>query len=226
MQLDDLKEAWAAHGAALERSLAIDERLLREVLLRKVRFALAPYVLWRALEVALGIAALLLVMPVLAAHVAEPRYLVAAGALAVFTVGVTALSAHLLVNGLRLDYGGPVTAIQRDVERIKLVEYRVLKWSLLGGVVLWLPAALVLFEAVTGVEVLARVDLLWLVANLTFGLFVLALGQVLSRKYVERSDLSPWARRLVDVVSGRSLRSVAGHLAELSRFERQEPPPA
>ncbi len=224
MQLDELKQAWAAHGARLERSLAIDERLLREMLLRKVRFALAPYVVWRALEVALGLAALCVVVPVLAAHAAEPRYVVVAGALAVFLAGITALTAVLLVDGLRLDYDGPVTAIQRDVERIKLAEYRAFKWALLGGVLLWLPAALVFFEAATGVDALARVHLPWLAANLVLGLVVLALGQALSRKYVERPDLSPLARRLVDSLSGRSLRSATSHLAELSRFEREEPP--
>jgi hypothetical protein len=226
MQLDDLRKAWAAHGALLERSLAIDERLLREMLLRKVRLGLAPYVLWRALEAALGLAALFVVVPVLAAHAAEPRYVVAAGAVAAFAAGNGALSAYQLVNGLRLDYDGPVTAIQRRVARLRLVEYRAFKWALLGGVVIWLPAALVLFEALTGVDALARVDLGWLGLNLVFGLVVLALGLAWSRKYVERSALSPWARRLVDAVSGRSLRSVAGHLAELSRFEREEPPPA
>jgi len=224
MQLDQWKEAWTAHGATLERSLAIDERLLREVLLRKVRFALAPYVLWRALEVALGIAALIVVLPVLVAHLAEPRYGFAAGALAVFTVGVTVQSAYLLVSGLQLDYGGPVTAIQRDVERIRRAEYRALKWALLGGVVVWAPAALVAFEALTSVPLLARVDLTWLVLNLVFGLAVLALGQALSRRYVERADLSPWARRVVDAVSGRGLRSAADHLAELATFEREDPP--
>lgn len=226
MQLDDLKQAWAAHGALLERSLAIDERLLREVLLRKVRFALAPHVAWRALEVVLGVAALLLAVPVLAAHAAEPRYVVAAGAVVVFAAGVTALSAYLLVRSLQLDYGGPVTALQRDVERIRLAEYRALKWALLGGVVVWLPAALVLFEALTGVDAIARVDLAWLAANLVFGLALLAVGQALSRKYVERSDLGPRARRLVDAVSGRSLRKAADQLAELVRFVREEPPAA
>ena len=223
MQLDDLKEAWAAHGARLERSLAIDERLLRETFLRKVRFALAPYVLRRAVEVALGVGAMLVVVPILVAHRAEPRYVVAAGALAVFAAGITALSAYLLVNGLRLDYGGAVTAIQRDVQRIRLAEYRAFKWTLLGGVVIWLPAALILFEALTGVDALARVDLAWFAANLVFGLAILALGQALSRKYVERKDLTPFARRLVDAVSGRSLRAVTAHLAELARFEREEP---
>lgn len=226
MQLDDLKQAWAAHGALLERSLAIDERLLREVLLRKVRFALAPYVLGRALEVTLCLAALFIVMPVLAAHVAEPRYFVVGGALAVFTVGIAALSAYLLVNVLQLDFGGPVTEIQRALERIGLAEYRATKWAVLGGVVVWLPAALVLFEAVTGLAPLARVDLAFLAGNLVVGLAVLALGLALSRRYVEHPALGPRARRLVEALSGRALRSAAGHLAELARFEREEPPPS
>lgn len=224
MQIDDLKEAWAGHGAMLERSLAIDERLLREVLLGKVRFALAPYVLWRALEVAIGIAALLVVVPVLAAHIAEPRYIVVAGALAVSTAWITALCAYLLVNALQLDYGGPVTAIQRDVERLKIVEYRAFKWALLGGVLLWLPALLVPFEALTGIDALARVQIPYLVGNLLVGLVVLAAGMVLSRKYVERSDSKLRTRRWVDALSGRALQRAAGHLAELSKFESEEPP--
>lgn len=224
MQLDDLKQAWAMHGAMLERSLVIDERLLREVLVRKVRIALAPYVLWRTLEVAFGVAMLSIVVPVVAGHVAEPRYAVVAGALAAFIGGITALCAYLLTKSLTLDYGGPVTAIQREIERIRLVEYHAFKWAVLAGVVAWLPGALILFEALTGVDALARVDLAYLVGNLVFGFAVLGLGHVLSRRYVERPDLSPTARRLVDALSGRPLRSAATHLAELARFEREEPP--
>jgi hypothetical protein len=222
MQLDDLKQAWTAHGDLLERSLAINERLLRETLLRKVRFALAPYVLCRVVEVVLGVAALRLVLPVLAAHVAEPRYLVAGGALAACIVAITALCAWLLVTSLQLDFGGPVTVMQRQVEGIKLVEYRCFKWALLGGVALWLPAVLVLFEAVTGVAALARVDSGYLLGNLLVGAAVLAAGQWLSRRHVERPDLSPRARRLVEALSGRALQRAAGHLAELTTFERDE----
>lgn len=223
MQLDDLKQAWAAHGTALERNLAIDERLLREVLLRKVRFRLAPYALCRALEVALGVAVLLAVVPVLVAHLTEPRYLVVAGALVVFTVGLTALSAYLLLSSLRLDYGGPVTALQSDVQRVKLVEYHAFKWALLGGVLFWLPFLLLAFEALTGVDGLARVHLPFLVSNLVFGLLVLAAGQLWSRRYVERADAAPWARRVAESLSGRALNSVTEQLAELARFVRDDP---
>lgn len=223
MQLDDLKEAWAAHGVLLERSLAIDERVLRELLLRKVRFAMAPYALWRLFEVSLGFAALVITLPILVAHRTDARYVLVVGALVGFIAMLTWLTAYLLVSGLRLDYDGPVTSIQREVERIKLVEYHTFKSALFGGVVLWLPALLVLFEAVTGVDALARCHVATLGANLLFGGVVLALGQALARKYVERSDLSPWARRMVDGVSGWALRRTSGHLAELARFERDEP---
>lgn len=224
MELDDLKQAWAAHGAALERSLAINERLLRETMLRKARFALVPYVVWRTLEVALGGVALVLVIRVLVAHLGEPRYLVAAGTLAIFVAGLTVLGAYLLVGSLKLDYGGPITAIQREVERLKLVEYHATKWALLGGVLLWLPAALVLFEAVTGADALAHVDLAWLISNLAFGVGVIGVGQVWSRRNIECSGLGPRVQRILDAASGRSLRAVASHLTELASFQRDEPP--
>ena len=222
MQPDEWQKAWAAHGALLERSLAIDERLLREAMLRKVRFALTPYALRQGLAAAAGLVALFEAgVPVLVAHLHEPRYVVAAGALVVFLAAITALCVYLLVRSLRLDYDGPVTAIQRDVERIKLAEYRAVKWTLLGGVVIWLPAALMVFEAVTGVPALGRAHFAWLVGNLVFGLVVLAIGQALSKRYVERTDLGPWSRRVVDALSGRSLRSVSRHLDELARFQRE-----
>lgn len=220
MDLDEMKRVWAAHGVVLERSLAINERLLRETILRKVRSALAPYVVWRALEVVLGIAALLLVVPVVISHVGEARYMAMATPFAVFVAGITAPCAYLLVNSIKLDYGGAVTAIQRDVEHLKLVEYQATKWAVLGGIVFWLPAALVFFEAVTGVDALARADLAWLVGNLVFGVVVLAVGLAWSRRVVERPGLGPRQRRILDAVSGRSLRSVTSHLDELARFQR------
>lgn len=224
MELNDMKAVWAAHGATLERSLVINERLLREMMVRKTRVAMAPFVVWRALEVALGAVAMILVMRVLIAHIGEPRYLVAAGALAILVGGIAALCAYLLVGSLTLEYDGAVTLIQREVERLKLVEYHATKWALLGGVLVWLPAALVLFEGVTGIDALARVDLAWLAANLALGVVVLVLGLALSRRYVERPGLRPRAQRIVDAMSGRSLRSAASHLAELARFQRDDPP--
>jgi hypothetical protein len=219
MALDDLKDAWAAHGAMLERSLAIDQRLLRALLLRKVRSALTPYVIGRAVEIGIGVGMCALALRVLIAHAGEPLYGTVVGMVAGFAAFMTARSVALLVGTLSIDYGRPVTAIQRDLERLRRAEYRALKWALLGGVVLWLPVALVLAEALTGLPWLTRVEVRWLAANLAIGLVVLEIGHRLSRRHVERADLGPRARRLVDGLSGRGLRTAAAHLAELAEFE-------
>ncbi len=221
--LDDLRSAWAAHGALLERSLAIDERLLREALGGKVRGTLAPSLLAWGAQALVGAGSLAVLLPVLAAHRAEPRYVLLAGGLTVFVVGLTAASTHLLVRGLQLDLGGPVAGLQREVASLRLLEWRAFTWALLGGVAAWLPALLLAFEAATGVDALARVDLAWLAANVALGLGLLVAGRVLSARHVERPDLSPRARRVVEALSGRGLRRASEHLAELGRFVRDEP---
>lgn len=221
MRLDDLERAWSTHTRTLERSLALDERILRELLLREVRFALGPFVLFRALEVALGLVVLLVLAPVVLAHRTEPRYLLVGGAVLVFALGLMIQCAGLLVRSLQLDASGPVCTIQRQIERLKQAEYRATKWALLGGVLLWLPVLLLLFEVPTGLPALGRVDLAFLLGNLVVGGIVLALGQAWSRRAVERPDLSPLARRVVDALASRSLHSAARHLDELAAFERE-----
>ncbi|MCC6407049.1 MAG: hypothetical protein IT453_07780 [Planctomycetes bacterium] len=225
MQLDDFQSLWAAHGAALARSVAIDERVLRELLLGKARRALVAQAAGLACEVAFGAAALALTVPVVAAHADEPRYALVGGALIAFVAALTVHGASLAVRAARLDYGGSVARMQREVESLRLSAYRAVKWALLGGVALWLPAVLVAFEAWTGVDALARVDLAWLGANVVFGLAALAAGHAWSKRHVERAERSPWAARWLDALSGRGVRRASQQLDELARFVR-EPSPA
>lgn len=185
---------------------------------RRLRFALVPYALWLGLEIALGIVAVGLVALLGVRHLGEVRYLLLAGAVLVFALAITAACVHLFVRITRLDYGAPVAALQRDIVRTKLVAFRAGKWALLGGIVLWLPVALLLFELATGVPALAKVDGAWLLANVVFGLLLLGVGQWLARRHVERADgapLRPWAQCCVDALAGRALQSASALLAEL-----------
>jgi hypothetical protein len=216
MELDDFKRAWAM----LERNLAINEHLVRDHTLGKVRSTLVPLVAWRAAEVVLGIVTLLLCGPVIATHLGEPRYVLIGGSLLVFVGGLTASCAYLLVQSARLDYSGAIVELQRSVAQMRSIEYRGAMWALLGGVVMWLPLALVIFEALTGVHALGLADLAWLLGNLGFGVAVLVVGRALSRRYVERADLGPRARRFVDAMTGHSLRRISRHVDELVRFTR------
>lgn len=218
MQLDDLQRTWAQHSALLERSVALDERILRELLVRKARFALAPYALGRALEVVLGVAALGLVAPVLAQNVMDPLYVSVVGTIVLYLVGIVASSGMLFVRALQLDHAEPVTALQTRVERMQLIEYVAFQWALLGGTVLWLPIPVVLLEALSGAPLLARVDGGWLAANILVGALFAVAVRLWARAYVERPDARPWAHKLRAGLSPHSLRRATEHLDELARF--------
>lgn len=225
MELDDLRSVWAAHGAALERSLAINERCLRELVGGKARRALAAQRAWWLVEAVLVLGLAMVAAAVVAGHPAEARYLLVGAPVAGLALALAALTVRLVVTAGRVDPTADVVASQRVVEELTLAEYRATRWAVLGGVLAWLPAALLLFEAVTGVPALARVDLAWLVANLALGIVVLVAGVALSRRYVERPGSSPRARRLIDALSGRGLRATAAHLADLTSFARDDAGP-
>lgn len=224
--MDDLQQLWARHTALLERSVAIGEQLLHEQTVRKVRGALVPYVVWRALEAGLGLVLLWATSHVVLRHHTSATYLLLGGALLLFTLVGTATSARLALDALRLDYSGPVLRLQEALERQRRREFRALKWALLGGTLLWLPALLLPFEALTGVEVLLHLDPVYVLANVAFGVVVLILGQVLAYRFVEQPGLGPRAARIVDALSGRGLRRASAHLAELQQFGGEESMPA
>lgn len=216
--MDDLQQLWARHTALLLRSVAIDEKLLRESTLRKVRTALVPYVACRALEAACGIFVLWATANVLLAHPTSASYMLLGGALLAFVAVFTATSVRLAIDAARLDYSGPVLHMQEVLGRQRRAEFRALKWALLGGTLLWLPALALPFEALTGAEVLAHLETGFLLANVAFGVVVVILGQMLAWRYVERPGIGPRAQRIVDALSGHGLRRASAHLAELRQF--------
>lgn len=219
MELDEMKSAWSSYGDRLERALAIDRRILEELLRKKTRRALAPYGFGLLLEVVFGVAMMYATFSAIANHGADPRYRIVGGALALYVVAITSSSAYLFVNGLLFDDSTPVVHLRQRAERMALVEYHAFKWALLGGIVLWLPALLIAFEAITGIDALARVDGTFLSSNLIFGVVVLTIGQWLSRRYVEDPSLGASARRIVDALSGHGLRRATRTLRELEEFQ-------
>lgn len=217
---DDLRSVWAAHGAKLERCLQVNERLLREVLVRKMRWALAPYLGARALAVAVGVGLLAMIAPVVVRHLGEVRYALVGGAAVGFLGALTALTGYLLGRGASVRYERPVAELRGELERLALLEVRSFKWALLGGVVAWLPIALLVLESLSGIDLLARVDGAWLVANLVVGAALLGLGLVVARHLVERSPESARASKIIAALSGRGLRQARARLDELAAFER------
>jgi hypothetical protein len=214
-----------------------NEHLLRNVTTRKIHSSLLPYMVWRTFEVAVGAAATALSGMVLSRHLDDWLYVTVAGSVLMFAILMTATTIALMVRAMQLDHGEQVSDVQKRVATLKLAEFRAFKWALFGGVVLWLPALLVVIEALTatvsgansglehshtnGTQLLRQVPLPWLFANMAFGLAVLALGHLWAKKHVDTKLRSPGGQRLLDYASGRQLASISRDLDELSAFSRE-----
>ena len=72
--------------------------------------------------------------------------------LQVVAVAHVVVAVHQLASLHRLDFGGPVVAIQKGLEILRVWRIRLLKWSLLLGPLLWLPLLIVTLEAVLGAD--------------------------------------------------------------------------
>jgi hypothetical protein len=215
---DDLCRAWERHTGLLQRSLAINEHLLRDLIGKQLRRTVAPGVVGRALEVVAGAALTAAAVSALAAHPGSPRYWIGAGAVAAFAAGVAITAARALWALTQLEPALPVVVLRRMADRAALFEYRALKWAVLGGVLCWLPALLVVAEAATGVPALARVPGAYLAANLALGAAAVGAGHALARRHLERPDRSPRARRVLDALAGSTIRRLRARIDELARF--------
>jgi len=219
MQRDELQELWSSQIRPIERQLELNSRWIRDGRVRAARSTLSGYARRRVAELALGLLVAWAATSVWIAHAGEPRYEWIAGLLVAFAAGSNAFTVRLLVASQRLAYDGPVLAMQHALARLQALEFRALQWNLLGGVLVWLPAALVLFESVTSVPLLARVELPWLCGNLLFGVAAILVGRAAAKRWSSREDLAPWERRLADALGDETLREVALRLDELATFE-------
>lgn len=210
MELDDLKDSWNRQGDHLVQAPASVPAPTR----RRMRLRLVPGQLQRLVELVVATAGALVVGMLLVRHLGELRYLVAGGALFAWLAAAASGSAHQFVRVRRIDFAAPIADMQRLLGEIQLAEARGVVLAIAGGVLIWLPALLLLFEAVTGVSALARIDGIYLLANLTLGAAVLVFGHFAARRYLT-TDLGPWARHLVEALTGHGIRRARKELTDL-----------
>lgn len=217
--MDELRELWARNDDKLDRALSLNETLLRTLTADRAKSALAGLERTAIIEACLGGVATILTGIFLANHVDALRYFSLGVAVLVYAVALTAMATRRLVLLGRVDFCGSVTSIQRAIESIKLSQYRAFKVALLGGILLWAPIPILMVKGFLGVDLLAELDNAWLLSNIALGVLLIFVGQWWSRRYVEREDTAPFARKLIDALSGRDLERASSFLRELASFE-------
>jgi len=218
METDELKALWRQLGRQMERQQSLSLQLLREQTGRRLRHSLAPLRLGQWLQLALGVALVLLGIACWKRNLDVPGYFAAGVALHAFGVASAALAGIALALISRIDYAAPVLRIEKQLGLLR--RFHVFNGMLAGWP--WWVMWIVVVVAVAG---LTRAPAsagaqAWVWASLALGLLGW-LGTACFHRWARNPVRPRLARRVEDAVTGYSLRRARALLEEVRRFERE-----
>jgi hypothetical protein len=211
MELDELKERWAEHDRKLDESIRLNRRLLRDMYTRRARFAL-----WRlAAMLAAGALFMLAIIVSLGRFIAQnwsmPRIAWPAIVLDVLAIATLAALNAQIGLALNINYNQPIAVIQKRLETLRKFRIRYIQAIFLMATLTWVPIFIVLTRLF---------DTAWVVANVVFGLLVLAIGVWVARRYGDRMSNSAFGRRFLRELAGYNLNAASDFMATLAEFEK------
>ena len=216
MDLDDFKAKWAVQDQKLDEILLLNRRLLQSAGLNKSRSALRWMIVFSSLETLGWLAMVMWLGNFLYEHWGAWRTITMGIACDLYAISMLAGTIRLMAAAKQIDYDGPVAAIQKQLEKLRLMRIRLTQWGILAGLVMWAPFAVVVVKALIGIEVDSAP---WLGANVLFGIGLALLLYWLSNRFGDRMGQSPFIQRMMRDIGGRSLAAAQGYLGELAKWQ-------
>ena len=216
LNLEEMKELWAAHDVNLDESIRLNRELLRSVTLKKAHSAMQRITLTLSMNTVIWFAIVASLGSFISHHIGVLWLSMSAIILDVYAVTMLAATIRQIVDLRRIDYSRPIAEIQKQLESLRVLRIRITQLALLGGTVVWAPFVIVAAHAFLGLNI-GNTPWLWI--NVAFGLCLILLALWLSKAFGERMGRFPFIQRVMNDFSGRNLNDAADFLSKLSEFE-------
>jgi hypothetical protein len=157
MELDELKQQWKELDRKLDRSIALNLRLLTEKRIRSTRLRLVPTLLMQPVRIVIALAMTIFFARFWIANLGTWPLVISGVFLHALSIGLIIDAAVRTLLIVRINYASPVVTIQRYLALMRRWEIRSFKWT---WVAIWLaPPALL----VVGTKLSTTLNL-WVVA--------------------------------------------------------------
>ena len=216
--LDEMKEVWTANDKKLDQSIRLNRELLNAATLSKAHSATQRMSWALGLEAVVWFAMIVSLGSFISHHAGTLRLSLSAAALDIYAIAMLAATVRQIVALRRIDYSRPVTAIQKQLEMLRVMRIRITQRALLGGTVVWAPFLIVVARAFLGLDIL---NSLWLWVNVAFGLCLIPLAVWLSKVFGERMGRFPFIQRVMNDLADRNLNAASEFISKLSEFEAE-----
>lgn len=222
MEFEEMKKAWNEQARALDASMPLNSVLLERNNLGTVERNLGTTLRGTVLQLVFDAAGLLLIGSFAGDHFSDLRYLLPAVLLWAFALAL-AIDGVLQIVALRsIDYDQPVLVIQERLLRLRAQRIKRVGWILAVAPLMWAPLAIVGFRGVFGVDVYGAFGSGYVLANVAFGLLVLAAALFVARRGQRWFERYPSVKSLMNDISGRSLTQALHALNSLVRFRNED----
>lgn len=213
MQLEALEQHWRLLDQKLDRSLALETELVRQVVLQPARQRVRRLAIWPAIDVAFCIGGLLIVGAFVSRQWHDWRLVLPASVVAVSFLTLLLDSVWQLERLSTVDWSGPVAVIQGSLERLRVAKIRQFKWIMLLSPLVGFCGLLVAVQGVLNwvsggrADLLSKLDGGWIVGNIVFGVLFVPLGDFIARKLGQKCHRHRWWQSVLDGISGTSLKA-------------------
>jgi hypothetical protein len=222
VEMDDLRKTWAEYDRKLDTNIRLSRQLLASANLNRARSALQRLAVFLAMESVVQLAVVVALGNFIYEHIAMARFVLPAAALDVFAIAILAAMIRQIAGALQIDYGKPITAIQKQLENLRVFRIRYIQGIFLVATLAWTPLQIVALKGFWGLDAYILFGTAYLVANLLVGLAIIPLAIWLSKKFSDRMGRSPMIQRLMKDLAGYNLNAATGFLATLSEFEDEK----
>jgi hypothetical protein len=218
MDLDEMKIRWAEYDRKIDETIHLNRRLLRAETVNRARSTLQRMILALGIEAGLWLVGVSLIGRFVYSNASATRFVVSGVAVDIFAIAMLATTIAQIVSILQIDYGKPVAAIQKQMESIRVLRIKTVRWGFVAGIIVWAPLLMVFCKAFLGINQLSTA---WLCTNVAMGLSLIPLTWWLSKKFGDRMHQFPLVQRLMHDIGGRSLGAAESFLTTISEFEKE-----
>jgi hypothetical protein len=221
MELDDMKALWEKYDQKLDTSIRLSRQLLNAPVLRGARTAMTRMQIALAIELVLALSVTVWLGNFNWMNLAHARFLVPGLLLQAGAVALVGAYVRRIAAIRAIDFSGPIVAIQKQLEAIRIAEIHATKWTILLAPLAWTPFLIVAFRGLFGVDVYAHFPAAWLAGNVIFGLVVIVLERWIAHRYAERMQGSPRLQRWMRDLSGYNLAAAMKFMRAAADFEKE-----
>ena len=224
MELDELKQSWARMELRQQRTEALLTRNFRDQRLDQARSSMRRGLVGQAFEMVAWVLFVAFAASFWVEYRHVPHLLVIGLVLHVYGLAaIWSAATQLLLLTRIYRFDAPVTVVQRRLAQLRRFHFYSTLLLGLPWWCLWLLAAVAGAQWLFGVDLYASASPSWFWVTLGAGVMGMGVCLALARHLVRRPVSSPRLRRVIDDLSGYSLRRASRQLAEIASFERNDP---